>query len=75
MVFLSSDPLTNPFSAVVAYLTVAQAILESRRDTVSGAGDAAWTPPLNIRTVESIATDMGARVCELFCIAMYVAFG
>ena len=28
MVFLSSDPLTNPFSAEVAYLTVLHVIVE-----------------------------------------------
>ena len=28
MVFLSSDPLTNPFSAEVAYLTVLHEIVE-----------------------------------------------
>jgi hypothetical protein len=43
MVFLSSDPPTNPFSASVAYLTVLQVVVDSLRDTWSGAGDAAWT--------------------------------
>jgi hypothetical protein len=41
MVFLSSDPLTNPFSASVAYLTVLHVIVDSLRDTLSGTGDAA----------------------------------
>ena len=43
MVFLSSDPLTNPFSALVAYLTVLHVIVYSLRDTLSGTGDAACT--------------------------------
>jgi hypothetical protein len=41
MVFLSSDPLTNPFSALVAYSTVLHVIVDSLRDTVSGPGDPA----------------------------------
>jgi hypothetical protein len=41
MTFLSSDPLTNPFSAEVAYLTVLQVIVDSLRDTLSGSGGAA----------------------------------
>ena len=41
MVLLSSDPLTNPFSASVANLTVLHLIVDSLRDTLSGAGDAA----------------------------------
>jgi hypothetical protein len=43
MVFLSSDPLTNPFSALVAYLTVLHVIVDSLRETLSGTGDAACT--------------------------------
>jgi hypothetical protein len=43
MVFLSSDPLTNPFSASVAYLTVLHVIVDSLRDTVSATGEAAGT--------------------------------
>jgi hypothetical protein len=43
MVFLSSDPLMNPFSALVAYLTVLHATVDSLRDTLSGSGDAACT--------------------------------
>ena len=33
MVFVSSDPLTNPFSASVAYLTVLHVIVDSLSDT------------------------------------------
>ena len=37
MVFLSNDPLTKPFSASVAYLTVLQEIVElGERHTVGG---------------------------------------
>ena len=36
MVFLSSDPLTNPFSAEVAYLTVLHEIVDSLRDHAVG---------------------------------------
>jgi hypothetical protein len=43
MVFLSSDPPTNPFSVSVAYVTVLQVIVDSLRDTLSGTGDACTT--------------------------------
>jgi hypothetical protein len=43
MVFVSSDPLTNPFSASVAYLTVLHVIVDSLKDTPSGTGEAACT--------------------------------
>jgi hypothetical protein len=42
MVFFSSDPLINPFSASAAYLTVLQVIVDSLTDT-PGPGDAACT--------------------------------
>ncbi|MCK1638414.1 hypothetical protein IVA95_12595 [Bradyrhizobium sp. 157] len=41
MVFLSSDPLTNPFSAVVAYLTVLHEIVDLLRDTLADSDEAA----------------------------------
>jgi hypothetical protein len=37
MVVLSSEPLTNPFSAEVAYLTVLHEIVDSVRVTPSAA--------------------------------------
>src|ERR1700732_3111150 len=60
MVFLSSEPLTSPFSAVVAYLTVLHVIVCSLKDTWSGTGGAACAMAGNADITESIAAETTA---------------
>src|SRR4249920_1092159 len=55
MVFLSSDPPTNPFSVSVAYLTVLQVTVDQLRDTLSVA-EAACTTASNAQTADSAAS-------------------
>src|SRR5437588_7586231 len=64
MVFLSSDPLTNPFSAEVAYLTVLHEIVDSLRDTLSGTGDAASATASSAKVAERTATAKPTRTRE-----------
>jgi hypothetical protein len=72
MVFLSSDPRTNPFSASVACLTVLQIIVDSLRDTLSGSGEAACTEVWNSQIVENTATVKRMRLREGAWIAIDV---
>jgi hypothetical protein len=52
---LSSDPLTNPFSAEVAYLTVLHEIVDSVRVTLSDASAAVFTAARNAKLAVSTA--------------------
>jgi hypothetical protein len=75
MVFLSSEPLTNPFAASVAYWTVLHVIVDSLRDTRSDTGDAAYATAQNAQTAETAVPAKRARIRERARIAIYVALG
>src|SRR5438309_5982435 len=71
MVFLSSDPLTNPFSAEVAYLTVLHEIVDSLRDTPSDTGEAASATASSAKVAERTATAKPTQAREGAWTAIY----
>src|SRR5215470_16407212 len=74
MVVGSSEPVTKPFSASVANLTVCQVIVEPVNDTRSGSTDAARASEGSAQAAASNATAKSMRMRKEARFAIWIAF-
>src|SRR5215472_4317776 len=74
MVVGSSEPLTKPFSASVANLTVCRVIVEPVSDTRSGSTDAARASEGSAQAAASNATAKSMRMRKEARFAIWIAF-